>query len=115
MLEQHIINFVGLVVSDGRLWSDQRRFSLHALRDLGFGRGGSERIVREEVNSVTVIELKEVLANTVYTKYIQEFLLYEFRLIYLVNCEQNIYPLRAGGPFVRRVGAPVGDRGERHR
>ena len=37
-------------MSDGRLWSEQRRFSLHALRDMGFGRGGSERIVREEVN-----------------------------------------------------------------
>lgn len=34
---------------DGPKWQEQRRFALHALRDLGFGKDTIEDIVREEL------------------------------------------------------------------
>ncbi len=39
----------GLIFSDGVLWRDNRRFTLHHLRDLGFGKGAMEVIIDEEV------------------------------------------------------------------
>merc|ERR1711935_985206 len=41
----------GLVMSNGKLWSDQRRFTLRALRDFGYGKRGLEHLINEEVAS----------------------------------------------------------------
>ena len=39
----------GLVVSEGRTWTEQRRFTLRTLRDFGFGKQGMEDVILEEV------------------------------------------------------------------
>ncbi len=44
--------FPGVVFSSGRTWQEQRRFSLHALRDLGFGKSGTEELAVEEVGEL---------------------------------------------------------------
>jgi hypothetical protein len=40
----------GIIFSDGSKWSEQRRFSLHVLRDFGFGRNLMQTKIMEEVN-----------------------------------------------------------------
>ncbi len=40
----------GIIFSSGRTWLEQRRFTMHALRDLGFGKGTMEDIIQEEVS-----------------------------------------------------------------
>ena len=42
----------GVILLDGDEWREQRRFSLHSLRDLGFGRGQMERRIREQVHGL---------------------------------------------------------------
>ncbi len=39
----------GIILSDGPNWTEMRRFTLQTLRDFGFGKGGMEGMVREEV------------------------------------------------------------------
>lgn len=39
----------GLIMNDGLSWSEHRRFVLSTLRDFGFGRGGTEQIVQNEL------------------------------------------------------------------
>ncbi len=41
--------FPGVILSRGYTWQEQRRFSLHALRDLGFGKNSTEEMALEEV------------------------------------------------------------------
>ncbi len=41
--------FPGVIWSRGNTWQEQRRFSLQALRDLGFGKNRTEEMVLEEV------------------------------------------------------------------
>ena len=41
-------NIPGLVMSEGELWHQQRRFTLRTLKDFGFGRQGMERLIQEE-------------------------------------------------------------------
>ncbi|XP_013776427.1 cytochrome P450 2J6-like [Limulus polyphemus] len=41
-----------VAVSNGIAWKEQRRFSLHALRDLGFGKTKMEDHIKEEVNVI---------------------------------------------------------------
>ncbi len=45
----------GVIASSGRLWQEQRRFSLHALRDLGYGKNGTEELVLEEVEEMCLL------------------------------------------------------------
>jgi hypothetical protein len=44
--------FNGVVQTDGEKWREQRRFSLHVLRDFGFGRGFMEQKIMDEINRV---------------------------------------------------------------
>lgn len=39
----------GVIMSEGKVWSDQRRFTLRTLRDFGFGKTGMEEMIQEEV------------------------------------------------------------------
>merc|ERR1711936_328007 len=40
----------GVIMSEGKIWADQRRFTLRTLRDFGFGKVGMEEMVLDEVN-----------------------------------------------------------------
>ena len=42
----------GVLNSNGETWSEQRRYSLHSLRDLGFGKSGMEVLIADEVNEL---------------------------------------------------------------
>ncbi len=44
--------FPGVLTSRGQTWQEQRRFSLHALRDLGFGKNNTEELALEETNEL---------------------------------------------------------------
>ena len=37
---------------DGEFWSEQRRFTMRHLRDLGFGRTSSENVIEEEIHEM---------------------------------------------------------------
>ncbi len=39
----------GVIFSNGNLWQSNRRFTLHSLRNLGFGKGSMEELIGEEV------------------------------------------------------------------
>ena len=39
----------GIIFSNGSMWQSNRRFTLHHLRNLGFGKGAMEDLVAEEV------------------------------------------------------------------
>jgi methyl farnesoate epoxidase/farnesoate epoxidase len=58
-LNQFINIFVvGIFFSDGPFWVEQRRFTLHHLRDLGFGKSIMEALISEEVEDV-IKELRQ--------------------------------------------------------
>ncbi|VDM67591.1 unnamed protein product [Strongylus vulgaris] len=40
----------GIIASNGQVWQEQRRFSLHALRNLGVSRNLMEQRIMEEIN-----------------------------------------------------------------
>ena len=50
MIEDEKFLFLGLVTSEGRCWTEQRRFTLRTLRDFGFGKKGMEEMIQEEVD-----------------------------------------------------------------
>ncbi len=39
----------GIIFSEGPNWQENRRFTLHHLRNLGFGKGEMETLIGEEV------------------------------------------------------------------
>jgi len=40
----------GVIMSEEKVWADQRRFTLRTLRDFGFGKTGMEEMIQEEVS-----------------------------------------------------------------
>lgn len=44
----HVLGVTGVGTLNGKLWQDNRRFCLHVLRDLGFGRKSMEEHIKEE-------------------------------------------------------------------
>ena len=44
----------GIIFSSGEIWKETRRFTLRALRDMGFGKKTSESLVLEESRAVIV-------------------------------------------------------------
>ena len=51
----------GILFSSGDIWKDTRKFTLRALRDLGFGKKTSESLILEE--SRAIIAAIQNLAN----------------------------------------------------
>ena len=45
-------NCQGILQSEGRIWTEQRRFALRTLRDFGFGRKGMESLIMDEVKEL---------------------------------------------------------------
>merc|ERR1719219_986150 len=41
----------GVIISEGKVWQEQRRYALRTLRDFGFGKAGMEDLINEEVRS----------------------------------------------------------------
>lgn len=48
-LHSYIVQFSGLINSEGDLWKEQRRFALSTLRDFGIGRPIIEPKIKEEL------------------------------------------------------------------
>lgn len=44
----------GVVINDGEIWREQRRFSLHVLRDFGFGRPLMEEKIMQQVDQMLI-------------------------------------------------------------
>ena len=42
----------GIVWNHGQIWSEQRRFSLKHLRDLGFGRKSLDSVIVQEIDAL---------------------------------------------------------------
>ena len=54
----------GVLVADGSVWSEQRRFSLRTLRDMGLGKQGMEGLITYELQEL--IELLKLAQVTDY-------------------------------------------------
>lgn len=61
---KHII-LIGLLLSDGSRWNEQRRFALHTLRDFGFGKMAIEETIREELHDMLNFFEKESVRGAV--------------------------------------------------
>ena len=46
---------VGLTISEGKTWTEQRRFSLRRLREFGFGKKSMEDMIHEDVERVLAV------------------------------------------------------------
>ncbi|XP_045114798.1 cytochrome P450 2C15-like [Portunus trituberculatus] len=49
ILTDNRISDIGVVGTNGQIWQEQRRFMLHHLRDLGFGKSSYEPVMVEEI------------------------------------------------------------------
>ena len=52
----------GILFSSGDIWKETRRFTLRALRDLGFGKKTSESLVLEESRAI-IAEIQNLTNN----------------------------------------------------
>jgi hypothetical protein len=59
-----LFHIVGFGVSSGSQWKEQRRFALHHLRNLGFGKSSMEEKIIDEINYLTK-EIDETDGNAV--------------------------------------------------
>ncbi|XP_063889355.1 uncharacterized protein LOC135116074 [Scylla paramamosain] len=50
---------IGIIGSSGQVWQEQRRFMLHHLRDLGFGKSSYEPVMIEEIAELMDLITKE--------------------------------------------------------
>lgn len=57
-------DFHGLVVSNGTLWQEQRRFALRQLRDLGMGKSSIESHIQREI-AVVIEGLRQTFGKPV--------------------------------------------------
>ena len=59
---------LGIINTDGQTWSNQRRFSLKQLRDLGFGRKSLDSVMLEEIDDVIdeLIQKKSVTMDSTF-------------------------------------------------
>ena len=48
----HVQNLAGIGASEGKVWQDNRRFTLHHLKDLGFGKSRLEDTIKLEVSAL---------------------------------------------------------------
>ena len=46
------IAIAGILMTDGELWKEQRRFAVRHLKDLGFGKSSLESLIMDEVNDL---------------------------------------------------------------
>ena len=66
---KELINFIGIMFTDDNLWKVQRRFSLHHLRNLGFGKKSLEVVIKEEVDEL-ICELMDLEGEPLYIQVI---------------------------------------------
>uniref|UniRef100_A0AC34FJU2 Cytochrome P450 n=1 Tax=Panagrolaimus sp. ES5 TaxID=591445 RepID=A0AC34FJU2_9BILA len=64
----------GIVMADGPLWKDQRRFALHVLRNFGLGRNLMQERVLNEV-SMLISAVKEEMKKGIENETIKEFII----------------------------------------
>ena len=59
---------LGIINTDGQTWSNQRRFSLKQLRDLGFGKKSLDSVMIEEIDDVIdeMIQKKNVTMDSTF-------------------------------------------------
>ncbi len=50
---------VGIIFNDGKHFTEQRRFVMHTLKTIGFGKRLSEQFILEEVDNVVAILEKQ--------------------------------------------------------
>ena len=55
----------GVIQSEGDTWKEQRRFTLHHLRDLGFGRTSIEVVVNEEFKELSERMITEASTGSI--------------------------------------------------
>jgi len=56
--------FIGIILTEGPLWRDTRRFALRHLRDFGFGKACMETSIMEEViNMINFVQVKAAKEN----------------------------------------------------
>lgn len=49
----------GIIGTDGKMWKEQRRFSISRLRDLGFGKRTMEAVIQTEVDELCAVSLEK--------------------------------------------------------
>jgi len=57
----------GIIISEKRHWSEQRRFVLKNLRDFGFGKSSMEGIIHEEIEEF-IASLRETVGQPIQTR-----------------------------------------------
>lgn len=55
----HFLCILGIIFNDGKHFTEQRRFVIHTLKTVGFGKRLSEQFILEEVDNVLTILEKQ--------------------------------------------------------
>lgn len=80
----------GVLLTDGELWKEQRRFLMRHLKEFGFGRRGMERIVRSEA----VHMIKDVMDTVCYYRtFAAPIQMHNFFNTYILN---TLWTMMAG-------------------
>lgn len=54
LMDFDCINFVGITMTDGFLWHEQRTFAMKHLQNLGFGKEIMEKLMQEEIQVIEI-------------------------------------------------------------